>query len=71
MGVADESDALAVLGKSAGLLHREEGLAAASATADLDAMDQTGGIEYDGLVLGERVSGVLVGQGARDDVALR
>jgi hypothetical protein len=34
-------------------------------------MDQTGGVEDDGLVLGERIGGILVGQGARDDVALR
>ncbi len=71
VGVADECDALAFLRESAGLLHCKEGLAAASATTDLDAMDQTGGVEDDALVLGERVSGILVGKGARDDVALR
>ena len=71
MGVADECDALTVLGESACLLHREEGLAAAGAAADLDAMNETDGVEDDGLMFGERVGGVVVRQGARDDVALR
>ena len=38
VGVADERDALALLRESAGLLHGEEGLAAAGAAADLDAV---------------------------------
>ena len=71
MGVADERDALAALGESAGLLHGQEGLAAAGTAADLDAVEQADGVEDDGLMLGERVGGVLVGQGARDDVSLR
>src|SRR6476620_11721496 len=69
--VTDECDPLAFLCQSAGLLHREEGLAAPGATADLDAVDETDGIEDDGLMFGERVGHVLVGQGAGDDVALR
>ena len=71
MGVADEGDALAALGESAGLLHGQEGLAAAGAATDLDAMDQTDGIKDDGLMFGKHIGGILVGQGASDDVALR
>ncbi len=71
MRVADECDALPFLRESSGLLHRQEGLAAAGAAADLDAMDQTDGIKDDGLMFGERIGGILVGQGAGDDVALR
>ena len=71
MGVADQRDALALRGESAGLLHGEEGLAAAGSAADLDAVEQADGVEDDGLVFGERVGGVLVGQGAGDDAALR
>ena len=69
--VADQGDALASLGEPAGLLHGQEGLAAAGAAADLDAVEQPDGVEDDGLVFGERVGGVLVGQSAGDDVALR
>src|SRR6478752_1394224 len=69
--VTDECDALALPRESPGLLHRQEGLAAAGATADLDAVDETDGIEDDGLMFGERVGCVLVGQGAGDNVALR
>jgi hypothetical protein len=61
----------ASLSKSAGLLHREEGLAAAGATADLYAMDETNGTEDDGLMLGKRVGDILVGEGAGDNIALR
>ena len=71
MGVADQRDALASLGEPAGLLHGEEGLAAARAAADLDAVEQTDGVEDDGLMFGQRVGGVLVGQRTGDDVALR
>ena len=71
MGVADECDALAFLREPAGLLHGQEGLAAARAPADLDAVEQSDGVEDDGLVLGQRVGGVLVGQRAGDDAALR
>ena len=71
MGVADECDALAFLCETACLLHREKGLAAASTTADLDAMDETDGVEDDGLMFGERVGGIFVGKGTGDDVALR
>jgi hypothetical protein len=70
MGVADERDALAFLRQPPRLLHGEEGLAAASATADFDAMDETGGVKNDGLVLGECIGGIVVGQSAGDDVAL-
>ena len=71
MGVADERDALALRGESAGLLHGQEGLAAARSPADLDAVQQLDGVEDDGLMFGERVGGVLVGQRAGDDAALR
>ena len=71
MGVADERNALALLRESAGLLHGEEGLSAASTTADLDTVDETDGIEDDGLMFGKRVGGILVGLGTGDDIALR
>ena len=70
MGVADQRDALALRGEPTGLLHGEEGLAAARSPADLDAVEQADGVEDDGLVFGERVGGVLVGQRAGDDVCV-
>ena len=33
-------------------------------------MDETGGVKDDGLVLGECIGGIVVGQSAGDDVAL-
>jgi hypothetical protein len=57
--VAGERDPLALAAEPAGLLDREPGLAAAGAAADLDAVEQADGVEYDGLVLGERVGGVI------------
>ena len=71
MGVADERDALPLGGEPTGLLHREERLAAARSAADLDAVEQLDGVEDDGLVFGQRVGGVLIGQRASDDAALR
>ncbi len=71
VGVADQRDALALARETAGLFHGEEGLAAAGPAAHLDAVEQTGGIEDDGLVLGESVGGILVGESSGDDVALR
>ncbi len=71
MGVADQRDALALRGESTRLLHGQEGLAAARSPADLDAVEQLDGVEDDGLMLGQRVGGVLVGQCAGDDAALR
>jgi hypothetical protein len=69
VGVADEGDALALSGESAGLLHGEEGLAAAGPAADLDAVEQADGVEDDCLVFGKGVGGILVGEGSGDDVA--
>jgi hypothetical protein len=71
VGVADERDALTLRGESTGLLHGKEGLAAASSPTNLDTVEQADGVEDDGLVFGERVGGVLVGQRAGDDAALR
>ncbi len=71
VGVADQRHALALARETAGLLHGEEGLAAAGSAAHLDAVEQSGGVEDDGLVLGESVGGVLVGESSGDDVALR
>ena len=71
MRVADEGDALALAGEPAGLFHGEEGLAAARAATDLDAVEQADGVEDDGLMFGQRVGGVLVGQRSGDDAALR
>ena len=71
MGVADECDALALGGEPTGLLDGEEGLAAACSPADLDAVEQLDGVEDDGLMFGQRVGGVLVGERAGDDAALR
>jgi hypothetical protein len=48
-----------------------KGLAPASSTTHLDAVEQAGGVEDHRLVLGKSVSGVLVGEGSGDDVALR
>jgi hypothetical protein len=69
--VADERDTLALSGEPTGLLDGEESLAAARSPADLDAVEQLDGVEDDGLVFGERVGDVLVGQRAGDDAALR
>ena len=71
VGVADQRHPLAPLSEAAGLLHRQEGLAAAGTAANLDSVEQPGGVEDDGLVLGERIGGVLVGQRTGDDIALR
>ena len=71
MGVADERDPLALPRQSARLLHGEKGLAAAGAAADFDAVEEADGVEDDGLMLGERVGGVLVGEGSRHDISLR
>jgi hypothetical protein len=53
------------------LFDGHEGLAAARSPADLDAVEQSDGVEDDGLAFGEDVGGVLVLQGAGDDVPLR
>ncbi|BDX32235.1 hypothetical protein TUM20985_27820 [Mycobacterium antarcticum] len=71
MGVADQGDPLALLRQPAGQLHGEEGLAAACAAADLDAIEQPDGVKDDTLMFGERVGGILIGLSADDDVALR
>ena len=71
MGVAQQRHALSFFAQSAGLFDGHEGLAAARSPADLDTLEQTDGVEDDGLAFGEDVGGVLVLQGAGDDVALR
>lgn len=71
MGVAEQGHALALRGKPTGLFHSEKGLAAASASADLNAVQQSDGVEDDGLMFGQRVGGVLTGQRASDDASLR
>ena len=71
MGVADERDALAALGKPTGLLHGEEGLAAARPAAHLHTVEQADGIQYDRLVFGQSIGGVFIGQRASHHAALR
>ena len=71
MRVAQQRHALTFFAQSAGLFDGHEGLAAARSPADLDPLKQTDGVEDDGLAFGEDVGGVLVLQGAGDDVALR
>ena len=71
MRVADQRHPLPPLSESAGLFHREEGLAAARAAAHLDARQQADGVEDDGLVFGQRIGGALVAERPGDDVALR
>ena len=69
--VADERDTLALGGEPTGLFDGEESLAAARSPADLDTVEQLDGVEDDGLVFGQCVGGVLVGQRASDDTTLR
>lgn len=71
MGVADQRHPLTALGEAAGLLHGQECLSAAGTTSDLDSVEQPDSVEDDGLVLGERIGCVLIGQRARYHVALR
>ena len=71
MGVAHQRHPLALGRKPTGLLHGEEGLAAARSSADLDAVQQLDGVEDDGLMFGQRVGAVLIGQRASHDAALR
>ena len=71
MGVADERDALAALGKPTGLLHGEEGLAAARSAAHLDTIEQPDGVKDDRLVFGQSIGGVFVGECAGHNAALR
>ena len=58
-------------GEPTSLLHGEEGLAAARSPADLDTVEQLDGVEDDGLMFGQRVGGILIGERAGDDAALR
>ena len=71
MGVADQRHPLPLGGQPAGLLDRQERLAASRSPADLDPFEQCDGVQDGGLTFGERVGGVVVRQGTRDDVALR
>ena len=69
--VTQQCHPLARIGQSTRLLDCHEGLAAAGATANLDAPKQLDRVEDDGLLVGEDIGGVLVVQGAGDDIALR
>ena len=71
MGVAQQCHPLAGVGESTRLLDGHEGLAAAGAAANLDAPKQLDCVEDDGLLVGEDIGGILVVQGAGDDIALR
>ena len=71
VGVAEQGHPLARRGKPTGLFHREKGLAAARPPADLNAVQQSDGVEDDGLMFGQRVGGVLIGQRASDHASLR
>ena len=70
MGVADERDPLASQREAPGLLHGEERLAAARAATDLDAIKQADGVENDGLMLGERIGRVFVGERPGDNACV-
>ena len=71
MRVADQRDPLTVGGEPSRLLDRKERLAAASAAAHLDAVEQANRVQDHRLVLGEDLGGVLVLLCSCDDVALR
>ena len=71
MGVTNQRDALAVGGQPAGLFDGHEGLAATGAAADLNPVEQSGGAEDYGLMVGEDVGRILIFQRAGHDVALR
>jgi len=71
VGVTDQGDALSAPGEAAGLFHGQERLTATGAAADLDTVEQPNGVENDGLMLGECVSGVLVGHRPGNDITLR
>lgn len=71
MQVTHESHPLTLLCEAAGLLDGQEGLASAGAAAYLHPVNEADGVKNDGLVSGEGVGGVLVGQRTGHDVALR